>query len=62
MMSSGGTGMGNRKKTGSKAVKIGMRSSMLDGWGLIRIVTSLVASISIINAVKRTNSEYMYVR
>lgn len=60
-MSSGGAGVGNRRKTGSKAVKIGMSSSMLDGWGLIRIVTSLVASISVMNAVKRANSAYMYV-
>jgi len=30
MMSSGGTGMGNWRKTGSKAVEIGIASSKLD--------------------------------
>jgi len=31
MMSSGGTGKGNCRKTGSKAVEIGIASSRLDG-------------------------------
>jgi len=57
IISSGGTGMGNRRKTGSKAVDTGIASSRLDGCCLIRIFMSLVASMSIRNAVKSANSK-----
>ena len=56
MMSSGGTGMGNCVKTGSKAVEIGIASSRLDGWGLVSIVMSVVVSVNVRNATKRANS------
>lgn len=57
MMSSGGTGMGNCMKTGSKAVEIGIASSRLDGWCLMSIVISLVVSINVKNAMKRASSK-----
>ena len=57
MMSIGGTGMGNRRKTGSKAVEIGIASSRLDEWCLISVAMSLVVSINIKNAKKRANSK-----
>jgi len=57
MTSVGGTAMGNCRKTGSKAVEIGIASSRLDGWCLISVVMSLVVSINIKNAMKRANSK-----
>jgi len=55
-MSSGGTGMGNCVKTGSKAVRIGIARRRLDGWGFVSVVMSLVVSMNVKNAMKRTSS------
>ncbi len=61
-MSSGGTGIGNCMKTGSKAVEIGIASSMLDGWCVSKFATSLVVNMSVKNVKKRASSRYTYVR
>ena len=55
-MSSGGTGIGNCVKTGSKAVEIGIASRRLDGWGFVSVVMSLVVSMNVKNVMKRANS------
>ena len=55
-MSSGGTGMGNCVKTGSKAVRIGIARRRLDGWGFVSVVMSLVVSVNVKNAMKRASS------
>jgi len=55
-MSIEGTGKGNRKKTGSKAVETGITSSRLDELCLISVIISLVVSINIKNTIKRASS------
>jgi len=56
-MSSGGTGIGNCMKIGSKAVEIGIERSRLDGCCLISVVMSLVVTINVSNTMKRANSK-----
>jgi len=56
IMSIEGTGKGNRKKTGSKAVETGITSSRLDELCLISVIISLVVSINIKNTIKRASS------
>ena len=53
----GGTGKGNRRKTGSKAVEIGIASSRLDELCLISVIMSLVVRINVKNAMKRVSSK-----
>jgi len=57
IMSIGGTGKGNRRKTGSKAVEMGITSSRLDELCLISVIMSLVVSINVKNAMKRASSK-----
>jgi len=56
-MSIGGTERGNCRKTGSKAVEIGITSNRFDEFFLISVIMSLVFNINVKKAMKRASSK-----